>query len=776
MVNRPVYVGDDFTLPAIVSITDSNLPLSCRSTTLAATYERKWQANTAYNINDVVISPLGDKVAAKSAFTSGATFNPTNWNRASITSGGETLNVRTDFGAKGDGVTNDSAAFQAALDYLNSVNGGTLLVPDGAYVVSMVRTYTGINIQGTGANPYGFSSTGRGTVLTSPSVSTTSVVSHFTVSAGGSGYTSAPTVTISGGGGTGATATAYINAGAVTHIRMVDPGSGYTSVPTVTFSGGGGTGATATAVLSTPIIYTSGTGLTNFSFNGFTLRGNNIAGTIGMLIHQGQFWTMDRVHAYGFDREAVWQVSGAGPSIQNGKLFGVNRQGTNLGFHSGSLRISGTDLQMANMEIGGGRSTDQANLWNAAFYNEGSAGQILNCVFEGADVGVLQTGTNNMFTTCRADINYGHGWWITRTVPAFSPPWDNRYTNIWAHRNSRYANNTFDNFHVENLGLTLRNRVSMGQSSYNAADGWFHRYGWYDGAGDTYFAPDCRDLGAGTAAFYPASTSLPNIQIFTANGTWTQPVGATTVRVWAIAGGAGGASGRQGAAATVRCGGGGGGGGGKGYMEFKASDLTSTVSVTVGAGGNGGAAVTTADTNGNAGTNGGATQFGSYFGINGGVAGSGGTASGGSGGSGSVGLIAGGNGAAASSTGAVGNNAGTTAGSGSGGGAGGGITSADVANGGGTSFEPQDKPGAGGANGGTVPGGAGQVGTNRIANEALGGCGGGGGAASTTTAGGKGGNAVLYGGGGGGGGASLNGNASGAGGNGAPGIMVVISA
>jgi hypothetical protein len=69
------------------------------------------------------------------------------------------------------------------------------------------------------------------------------------VGAGGSGYTAAPTVTISGGGGTGATATCTLSGGAVNAITITAAGSGYTTAPTVGFSGGGGTGATATATL-----------------------------------------------------------------------------------------------------------------------------------------------------------------------------------------------------------------------------------------------------------------------------------------------------------------------------------------------------------------------------------------------------------------------------------------------------------------------------------------------------------------------------------------------
>ena len=69
----------------------------------------------------------------------------------------------------------------------------------------------------------------------------------ITVTAGGSGYTSAPTVLI-GGDGTGATATATLSGDAVDSITVTAAGSGYSFI-VVTITGGGGSGATATAIL-----------------------------------------------------------------------------------------------------------------------------------------------------------------------------------------------------------------------------------------------------------------------------------------------------------------------------------------------------------------------------------------------------------------------------------------------------------------------------------------------------------------------------------------------
>ncbi len=84
----------------------------------------------------------------------------------------------------------------------------------------------------------------------------TGIVGTIQITNGGSGYTTAPAVTVSGGGGSGAQALATITAGAVTAITLVVTGSGYTTAPTVTISPPTtGVTATATAVLYTTPTY-----------------------------------------------------------------------------------------------------------------------------------------------------------------------------------------------------------------------------------------------------------------------------------------------------------------------------------------------------------------------------------------------------------------------------------------------------------------------------------------------------------------------------------------
>jgi hypothetical protein len=86
-----------------------------------------------------------------------------------------------------------------------------------------------------GFNPNAiYSGPGYGATATATYSSANGNVASIAVTAGGTGYTSAPGVTITAGGGTGATATAIVSGGAVTGITVTNAGTGYTSAPTVT--------------------------------------------------------------------------------------------------------------------------------------------------------------------------------------------------------------------------------------------------------------------------------------------------------------------------------------------------------------------------------------------------------------------------------------------------------------------------------------------------------------------------------------------------------------
>jgi phage tail sheath protein FI len=73
-------------------------------------------------------------------------------------------------------------------------------------------------------------------------------IASVNVTTAGTGYTSAPDVTVAGStGGAGAELKAVVVEGAISSIVVVKPGYGYAGTLTVTITGGGGTGGAATA-------------------------------------------------------------------------------------------------------------------------------------------------------------------------------------------------------------------------------------------------------------------------------------------------------------------------------------------------------------------------------------------------------------------------------------------------------------------------------------------------------------------------------------------------
>lgn len=99
-------------------------------------------------------------------------------------------------------------------------------------------------------------------------------VTIYTVTFGGSGYTVAPAVTISGGGGSGASATAHLTGGAVTSITVNNPGNGsYTTAPTVSI-----------APPPANIAYT-----TYWSNDGTSSAGSEPAAAVGVSVASGLF-------------------------------------------------------------------------------------------------------------------------------------------------------------------------------------------------------------------------------------------------------------------------------------------------------------------------------------------------------------------------------------------------------------------------------------------------------------------------------------------------------
>lgn len=108
-------------------------------------------------------------------------------------------------------------------------------------------------------------------------------VTSITITNGGSGYTSTPTVSISSKKGKDVDLVAVIDDGAITSVVVADGGSGYVDGDTVSITGGGGSGAKATATIEFKVDGTGGIGR-NESYqdeaDDLIVKGNNPLGDL----------------------------------------------------------------------------------------------------------------------------------------------------------------------------------------------------------------------------------------------------------------------------------------------------------------------------------------------------------------------------------------------------------------------------------------------------------------------------------------------------------------
>lgn len=182
---------------------------------------------------------------------------------------------------------------------------------------------------------------------------TTGGLLKITVANGGTGFTSAPTISFSGGGGTGATAYAHMAGTQIRSIAIYSPGSGYTSSPTVAINGGGGTGAAATATAYTgsfrPMTFYKG-------------RYNDLYGVDGM--GRGIRWDGDsaNVEAIGMVKPAIAPTIVGSSTGSGGYVASIQLVSAGVGYASPpTVTLSGgtpSKTARATARIANGRVTD----------------------------------------------------------------------------------------------------------------------------------------------------------------------------------------------------------------------------------------------------------------------------------------------------------------------------------------------------------------------------------------------------------------------------------
>jgi hypothetical protein len=133
-------------------------------------------------------------------------------------------------------------------------------------------------------------------VATGYAILVSGAVNQVVITSGGLGYTDPPAITISapGGGGATATATARVQTSFVSSFKKISGGLNYTDPPQVKITGGGGTGATATATINNAVL----------SVSSLTTSGSIATATTSI------------PHGYSIGQSVT--VSGATPNAYNG--------------------------------------------------------------------------------------------------------------------------------------------------------------------------------------------------------------------------------------------------------------------------------------------------------------------------------------------------------------------------------------------------------------------------------------------------------------------------
>jgi hypothetical protein len=134
---------------------------------------------------------------------------------------------------------------QTDINALDAYIGRAVVTINNTIEAKLAGAYT------SAAVTLGSPSPGTGAVLTP--VITAGAVSSITITAGGTGYTTAPVIQIVGGDGNGATATCTVSAGVINAVTVVTGGNNYTIAPSVVLTTA--TGVTLDATTGASSIY-----------------------------------------------------------------------------------------------------------------------------------------------------------------------------------------------------------------------------------------------------------------------------------------------------------------------------------------------------------------------------------------------------------------------------------------------------------------------------------------------------------------------------------------
>jgi hypothetical protein len=222
-------------------------------------------------------------------------------------------------------------------------------------------------------------------------------------------------------------------------------------------------------IVDTPVGGATGAGVIGIDFQGLG------AGTTvrGIRVRAGSHWNQfGNLHFNDFSEEGiVSDITSLACVFEDILAINCVLDRARADF-IGAVDIHGTDhfLNRIESSISGSieGTVQSANLYCVGILLRGTNCFMSNCVGEISDIGIYVGGESNRISNCRADLNYGHGFYIVSGTSLFA--------TCTALSNSQDTTNAYDGFHA--TAASSLNMVSSCVAYAQTAK--VHRYGFND--------------------------------------------------------------------------------------------------------------------------------------------------------------------------------------------------------------------------------------------------------------------------------------------------------
>jgi hypothetical protein len=279
---------------------------------------------------------------------------------------------------------------------------------------------------------------------------------NITVTHGGSGYTSAPTATIShvaNDPGTGAQAVATVSNGAVVSVQVTATGSNFMTFPSITFSGGGGSNAAAVVL---PFLPTPSFAPVNVLYDiNNTNTGGNVV--VADCLVENVTGSIDDAHGISFF--GVTHVVASNVVVRN-VLDGTNTLGLG-GSKATGIEVFGnpmvpdSNIKLIDCRAENIRAISPGDLAANGFSAAGGGITFINCT-------ASNVSATNTIPGRQPAYGYGFGWAPDIRLNYQYPAWNIVHSNSTAidcdygfdtfnHRNASYLNSTNINNRITNF-------------------------------------------------------------------------------------------------------------------------------------------------------------------------------------------------------------------------------------------------------------------------------------------------------------------------------------